>query len=129
MSLQLESGLSHVNGSRSDVIEAWRRVTEELRATLGAPNFDTWFGQVEPASIEGGTLVLAVPDEHTRDWLQQRFHPVIRNALAVAGYPHLTPAYVTEEPATRPAPPTAQDKAMARFKPTIGDGARRSSMS
>lgn len=117
VSFQIELGRAEITGSRTDVLEVWRRVSEELRPTLGAQNFETWFGKIEPTSIEGGTLVLAVPDEHTRDWLQQRFHAVIRNALAVAGYPHLSPAYITEEPAPPPAPPTAAEKALARFNP------------
>jgi chromosomal replication initiator protein len=94
VNLQLAS--ADVTGGRGAVIDVWRTACEELRASLGEQTYQTWFGQVEPIELQGNELALAVPDEYTRDWLAQRFQQVIRNALAVGGYPQLVPTYVVE---------------------------------
>lgn len=117
VSLDLERNRTRITGSRNQVIDAWRAASEELQAKLGS-NFDAWFGQVEAVGIEGDTIVLSAPDEHTRDWLQQRLNPTVRNALTVAGYPHLTPVYVADErPPSAVAPPIDEKKAKAGFNP------------
>ena len=84
-------------GSRTQAIDVWRAASEELRSTLGDSNFETWFGGLEPVELKDSELVIAVADEYTRDWLVQRLAPVVRNALAVAGYPDVVPTYIIEE--------------------------------
>jgi chromosomal replication initiator protein len=116
VSLELERNRPNISGSRGEVIDAWKAASEELRARLGG-NFDAWFGHVEAISIEGGTLVLSAPDEHTREWLQERLHPAVRNALAVAGYPHLTPVYIAEPRPSTAGTPSVDQKAKFGFNP------------
>lgn len=96
VSTELHSARSEVNGGRSGVIDVWRATCEELRVSLSDGNFEAWFGQVEPVELNNSEIVLAVPDDYTRDWLEQQLQPVIRNALAVCGHPHLVPTYVVE---------------------------------
>jgi chromosomal replication initiator protein len=95
--LSMEAVRPRVAGGRVDVIDIWHATSEELRARVGEGSFSHWFERITPLSVEGTTLVLGTPDEFTRDWLQQRLHDVVRDALAVAGYGHLSPAYVVEE--------------------------------
>lgn len=95
----VESARADIHGGRSGVIELWARVRRELAASVGDNNVETWFGQVEPLSVEGDRLVLGAPDQYTRDWLEQRFDAVVRMALLAAGYPELRPAYIVEKSA------------------------------
>lgn len=115
--LELEAVRKQIFGGRREVLDVWRAVSEELRAALGEASFTGWFGQVEAVRVEGGELVLAAPDEYTRDWLEQRLHASIRHALAIAGYPHLTPTYVVEPVSERPPLPTEQTRSRAQFNP------------
>lgn len=112
----LQVARAEVAGGRTKVIDVWRAASEELRARLGEGNYQTWFGEVEPIELSGVELVLAVPDAYTRDWLEQQLQAVIRNALAVAGYPDLIATY-TVEPNPRPAPSAANADAKAAFNP------------
>lgn len=86
---------SEVSG-RTRVLDIWRVACQGLSVTLGENSFRAWFGQSEPIGIEGNHLVLAVPDEYTRDWLDQRLKPVVAAALASAGAPELVPAFIVE---------------------------------
>lgn len=92
--LSMEALRPKIAGSRVDVIDIWHDVSEELRSRLGEGSYTHWFERITPMSVEGNTLFLGTPDEFTRDWLQQRLQDVVRDALAVAGYSHLAPAYV-----------------------------------
>lgn len=100
--IDLQAASAEIPGGRVAVIDIWRTASDGLRSTLGEGNYQTWFGQVEPVEVRDDELVLAVPDEYTRDWLQQRLQPVVRNALAAGGYPDLVPAYVVEARAAAP---------------------------
>ncbi len=112
----LQSSTADLTGGRSDVIEVWRTVSEELQASLGKDTYQMWFGQVEPVELHDSELVLAVPDDYTRDWLEGRMLPVIRSALAVGGYPNLVPTYVVEPPdGAMPVEPVTP--ARAHFNP------------
>lgn len=99
--LSMEAVRPRIAGARVDVIDIWHATSEELRSRVGEGSFSHWFERITPLGVEGSTLVLGTPDEFTRDWLQQRLHEVVRDALAVAGFGHLSPAYVIEE---EPAP-------------------------
>ncbi|MBV9278995.1 MAG: chromosomal replication initiator protein DnaA [Chloroflexi bacterium] len=94
--VQMEAARLEVTGGRARAMDIWQAVGAELRSTLGEDNFATWFGRVEAAGLEGGKLLLAVPDEFTRDWLEQRLQPVITTALAMAGHGQIVPAYMVE---------------------------------
>jgi len=115
--LNLAAATTEVTGGRAAVIDIWRTVAEELRSSLGEANYENWFSGVEPIELHDTELVLAVPDEYTRDWLERRFQPVVRNALAIAGYPALLPTYIVESDGQRPAAPDRREELKAGFNP------------
>lgn len=94
--VQLEMARTHLTGGRTGVIDIWTSVSEILRSTLGEKNYQTWFGGIEPLDLQGNDLVLAVPDEFTREWLEKRLEPVVQKALITAGHGNVTPRYVVE---------------------------------
>src|SRR6266498_2370232 len=47
-----------------------------------------WLAQTRPVAVVGDTLVLAVPDEFVKEWVEQRYAPTVLAALArTAGRP------------------------------------------
>jgi chromosomal replication initiator protein len=63
----------------------WREVASRLREALSDTTYHTWFGEVEPAGIDDAELVLAVPNDFTRDWIDGHFGGLIDSALADRG--------------------------------------------
>lgn len=37
----------------------------------------TWLAQARPVDVEDGRLVLAVPDQHFRQWVQEHYGPMV----------------------------------------------------
>jgi chromosomal replication initiator protein len=63
----------------------WQDVAARLRETLNDTTFQTWFGEVGGASVEGDVLVITVPNDFTREWIEGHFLDLIRAAARDAG--------------------------------------------
>jgi chromosomal replication initiator protein len=64
----------------------WNEISGRLRETLNENTFSTWFAQVDAAEITDDELVLAAPNNFTREWIEGHFLDLISAALAeVAG--------------------------------------------
>jgi chromosomal replication initiator protein len=108
-----------MTGHRIGAIDVWHDASRSLRATLGDPTYERWFAQIEAVELDGDELVLAVPDEFTRDWLQQRLGAVVSSALAASGYGAIRTRYVVEEAAAplEVGPSPAERKLRLGFNP------------
>ena len=48
----------------------WSDVATRLRETLNDTTFQTWFGSVTGAELDGDTFVVGVPNDFTREWIE-----------------------------------------------------------
>ena len=82
----------------------WNEISGRLRETLNENTFSTWFAQVDATEITDGELVLAAPNNFTREWIEGHFLDLISAALAeVAGERAVRLEIV--EPSTKPSRP------------------------
>jgi chromosomal replication initiator protein len=58
----------------------WNDVAARLREALNDTTFQTWFGQVGGAEIDGDVFVIAVPNDFTREWIEGHFLDLLRAA-------------------------------------------------
>jgi chromosomal replication initiator protein len=64
----------------------WDDVSSRLRAALNDSTFSTWFALVEPERMTDGEFVLGVPNDFTRDWIDNHFLDLITAAVGeIAG--------------------------------------------
>jgi chromosomal replication initiator protein len=69
-----------------DAAALWTTCLESLDGA--GSTHKAWLAQTKPVSIVGDTLVLAVPDEFVKEWVEQRYAPNVLAALSrVAGRP------------------------------------------
>jgi chromosomal replication initiator protein len=59
---------------------AWTVIADGLRRTLSDTIFDTWFGHAEPRSLSDSRLVVALPNDFTRDWVESHFSSFVASA-------------------------------------------------
>ncbi len=59
----------------------WNAISHNLREALSETTYDTWFGNTEPRSLDDGRLIVAVPNEFTREWIEGHFRGVIAAAV------------------------------------------------
>ncbi len=57
--------------------DLWNTISGRLRATLTESTYDTWFGQARPRSLADEQLVVELPNDFTRDWVEGHFHDVV----------------------------------------------------
>ena len=88
----------------------WQGVTGRLRDTLNETTFQTWFGQAEAGGVGDGVFTVVVPNDFTREWIEEHFLAFLRSAASEAYGSELRIAFrVREEPARAEAPPFGEE--------------------
>jgi len=59
----------------------WQETLEKLKTELSKPSFETWFSSTRLFLIDGDTIVISVPNEFAKDWLESRYAPLIRSSI------------------------------------------------
>lgn len=55
----------------------WYAILAEIGKEISKPSFETWFTSTHPVSLKDHCLVVAVPNDFTRERLQNRYHDII----------------------------------------------------
>ncbi len=63
----------------------WNDVAARLREALNDTTFQTWFGEVSGAEIDGDAFAVAVPNDFTREWIEGHFLDLMRAAVRDSG--------------------------------------------
>jgi chromosomal replication initiator protein len=94
----------------------WQRAADRLRNEMGPVGFETWIGPLTFQGLQGKTATISAPNKFFRDWVHDRYLPLLCQSLsAEAGEPldvKLTLGEqrardAQERPAPRPAAPAA----------------------
>ncbi len=75
----------------------WTEVSGRLKGALNEASFRTWLTAVAPVEIDGGELVVAVPNNFTREWIETHFADLIDAAAKDAGGADLTVRFEVDE--------------------------------
>jgi len=59
----------------------WQETLEKLKNELSKPSFETWLSSTRLLHIDGDTLIISVPNEFAKDWLESRYAPLIRSSV------------------------------------------------
>ena len=59
----------------------WGEISERLKEALSDGTYSKWFGDVHGLELDDDTLVLVVPSEFTRDWIESNFLGLIGAAV------------------------------------------------
>ncbi|MDQ3672311.1 MAG: chromosomal replication initiator protein DnaA [Actinomycetota bacterium] len=91
-----------------------------LREVLSETSYDTWLAHSEPQALAGQELVIAVPNEFTRDWIENHFRGFVTAAAReAAAEGHLRVSFVVgDRPAAVPSGPPASGE---RPRPHVGE--------
>ena len=84
----------------------WDAISRSLREALSETTYETWFGNAEPRSLDDGRLVVVVPNDFTRDWIEGHFQAIIAGAVREAsGREDLAVSIAVGESTRQPARP------------------------
>jgi chromosomal replication initiator protein len=67
----------------TDTSKLWKTVLGEIEVGMTPASFQTWFKntEIEEVDIEKGVVVVRVPNEFTKGWLQQKYQKEIHKCL------------------------------------------------
>jgi chromosomal replication initiator protein len=74
--------VEHATETRAD--DLWKTVAARLRDTLTETTYETWFAHAEPRSLDGGRLLIEVPNDFTREWIESHFLDLVTRAAVDA---------------------------------------------
>jgi len=63
------------------MLDVWRNVLAEVEQSISSSQFSTWFTGVELISMEGGHIVIGVPNIFKRTQIESRYSNVIKSAF------------------------------------------------
>jgi chromosomal replication initiator protein len=81
----------------------WTEVAGRLKSALNESAYRTWFGEARPVSISAGELVVAVPNNFTREWIETHFGSLVRAAVSDASNSELSLRFRVDESLSRAA--------------------------
>ncbi|KJS47617.1 MAG: chromosomal replication initiation protein, partial [Peptococcaceae bacterium BRH_c23] len=59
----------------------WQETLAKLKNELSKPSFETWLSSTRLLHIEGDTLIISVPNDFAKDWLESRYASLIRSSV------------------------------------------------
>lgn len=59
----------------------WEKALESIASFLSKPSFETWLKPTKPVSLEGNLLIIEVPNDFARDWLESRYAPLLTTTI------------------------------------------------
>lgn len=75
------------DGPTIGVRQLWQAALTELQAIVPSQSFHTWLKSTSIAAFENGTVVIAVPSNFAKEWLEKRYSRQIAETLyTVIGY-------------------------------------------
>ena len=88
----------------TDATTFWKSILQDLKLRLTKATFDTWLSRTRALSLQDDHLAIEVPDPMTGDWLANRLHRPIAQALRRSAGQEITIAYISPPaPNTPPA--------------------------
>ena len=91
--------------------QVWSDISTGLRDALSEQTFQSWFGEVGATEVSDLGVVISVPNDFTREWIEEHFRGLLRAVVRDAvGDDRPVRLVVREEPAGDPAnaqPPAA----------------------
>jgi chromosomal replication initiator protein len=64
-----------------ELLDIWQATLSEVEKHVSKPSFETWLKTTKPVSLRNGTLIISVPNDFTKDWLQNRYAELIIKTL------------------------------------------------
>ncbi len=85
-------------------MNVWDKALSVLKKSLSVPTFETWFKPVELASETDETVVLKMPSEFAKEWLETKYLSLIESTLSDIRKKPTKVEFIVEKKKAAPAP-------------------------
>lgn len=66
---------------RNEVLETWEKVLKVIEKKLNKQSFETWLKPLNPLGCHDNTVIIEVPNNFSREWLNERYSSLIKDAF------------------------------------------------
>lgn len=81
-----------------DIQTLWTQALIQLEEKVSRPSYETWLKDTEPLELSGEYLVISVPSDFVREWLENRYSQLIKEVIKeIAGVP-LSIKFIVKSP-------------------------------
>ena len=101
--------------------QVWRAALGELQVSLSPANFETWLKDTELVEIDDNRFRISAPNGFARDWLDNRYRPLISQTLARVVGGSVQVEFVVAD-ASGPVPEQVDDDARVAMPPLSAGG-------
>ncbi len=63
--------------NKNNLDNLWQKVLEKIQENLSKPSFETWFQETKIIAIQNNLLIIEVPNEFAKDWIETRYSKLI----------------------------------------------------
>ncbi|MGI6066316.1 MAG: chromosomal replication initiator protein DnaA [Bacillota bacterium] len=78
--------------------EDWQKTLDILKTELSKPSFETWLKTTKVVTRYDNTVVVAVPNEFAKDWLESRYANLIKNTLQLVTSEEIDLEFILPQP-------------------------------
>lgn len=82
--------------ARKKAREIWEEALSALKSRLGPRNHETWFHGTKGVDIQNGSITVSVPSKFCKEWIQDKYSSVVKEAMGAAGSEELAVEFVVE---------------------------------
>ena len=101
-------------------MNAWEQIKQQIAKNIPAEAFQNWFSATVFLKEDGATLVVGVPEQLTREWIEQEYAGVIAGAIRALKLPYVQVAYQIGQAAhLQPARSSAEERSEVVFSPSV----------
>jgi chromosomal replication initiator protein len=93
--------VEHATETTAEIL--WESIAGRLKEALTETTYETWFGHVGAVSLRGDTLVVEVPNDFTRDWIQGHFFDFVSGAARESLGRNVVVSFAVSDSRTAPA--------------------------
>lgn len=99
-----------------NIEELWAATLKKIEQKISKPSFDTWLKNTKARSFDANTVIIDVPNEFARDWLEGHYTNLITEVLYELTGAELLVKFVI--PNTEVPKPKKKDKKVEKVKST-----------
>lgn len=59
----------------------WEKVLEMIEPHMTKPSFETWLKPTRPLALDNNVLIIEVPNDFAREWVETRYTPLLLSSL------------------------------------------------
>ena len=79
-------------------MDVWEQIKQRLASVLTMESYQNWLAKTSLARIENDVIFVSVPDEATKEWIQEEYGARILAAVREMGLPYASVVYQTSSP-------------------------------